>query len=278
VNPAFTGIYQKSDIRFLYRDQWSKIPGGYSFSGLAFQSGFTPKLGLGLNATQEKAGGAFKNYQVDVSAAYHTELNHDVSLHFGLNIGFLQYRIEPMALTFMDQIQSGGTTLENIPTSQTSNFTIGAGSIFTVKKFWAGLSFGHLNQPNLTFLSNSIENRVKIQSSLQMGYLWEIKNTKTHYTALQPMLFYSYAKRDFGQIGAVLEHQIWKLGMFYKGSIHQSDLKSLSFYGALRLYEINLAYSYDYLMSKPKLGSSHEISVVFKLSNITSKRVSMMGL
>ena len=89
-NPAFTGIYQKSDVRLLYRDQWSKIPGGYSFTGLAFQTGFSPKIGLGINATQEKASGAFKNYQLDISAAYHTELSHEASLHFGLNIGFLQ--------------------------------------------------------------------------------------------------------------------------------------------------------------------------------------------
>ena len=91
-NPAFAGSEICPRIVLNYRNQWPKIPGGfttYSVSGDKYVDFL--KGGLGVQIFQDNAGsGTIKTFNASLSYAYTLEINRDISLKFGLQASYWQ--------------------------------------------------------------------------------------------------------------------------------------------------------------------------------------------
>jgi type IX secretion system PorP/SprF family membrane protein len=84
-NPAFAGSEICPRIVMNYRNQWPKLPGGFTtYSVSADQYVDFLKGGLGVQVFQDNAAnGTIKTFNASIYYAYTIQINRDFSLKFG---------------------------------------------------------------------------------------------------------------------------------------------------------------------------------------------------
>ncbi|MEL6673510.1 MAG: PorP/SprF family type IX secretion system membrane protein [Bacteroidota bacterium] len=167
LNPAQLGNFDgKLRIQGAHRQQWG------SFLSSPFQTTFTSadaglgKAGFGINLVRDGLGEDGMNHlQAGFGFAYHQKAGPG-TLSLGVQGGFIQRSFQPDQLTFDNQYNpntgfdpsaSNGETFLN--TSLTAG-DVHLGLIYTLKpqnsvleQFEIGGAIGHINEPNISFLS-----------------------------------------------------------------------------------------------------------------------------
>jgi type IX secretion system PorP/SprF family membrane protein len=92
-NPAFAGVDPGFTGNLAYRSQFNKVEGSPVTQALTAAYGFNNRVGVGLNAYNDKAG-LLKRTRVVATYAYHLPLgDKDQKLHFGLSLGINNERL-----------------------------------------------------------------------------------------------------------------------------------------------------------------------------------------
>ena len=170
LNPALTGVSPAAQ-RFtsIYRSQWASVPVPYqTFSASFDQKIFHPLLGngwLGVGGifTHDKAGDAGLSWdEIEANVAYIRPLTDEHHLSAGIRLGVTQRAFDPNKLTFGDQFtgdifDNTQASLQAFTDTKTGFFDFSAGMTWFYKNYASrtssmiGLSFSHINQPDVGF-------------------------------------------------------------------------------------------------------------------------------
>ncbi len=138
INPAYTGINNNFTAFTTYRNQWAGFEGSPStlnFGG--HMSMRQNKVGVGLLIVSDKIG-ENTNTQVNGSFAYKLPINAGTTLSFGMQAGFINYKVDPSRLTLQDPTDPLFAPINQIKPN------IGAGVIVRGDRFMFGLSVPRL--------------------------------------------------------------------------------------------------------------------------------------
>lgn len=193
VNPAYTGVFDNAQLRFLtnYRQQWSGLgdPFVTSFAGFDAKIGdnglvYQNPFNIGLHLISDKTfNGAVKGNVITATTSYHVSLADEgkQTLGIGLGIGYGSKRIDFSSLSAESQFTNGGFDL-SLPNGEPllneikPYLMISPGILYTYNNkeegtfFDFGFAVFNSNQPLLTTLydkNERLSRRISAQASFQ---------------------------------------------------------------------------------------------------------------
>jgi type IX secretion system PorP/SprF family membrane protein len=181
INPAYAGINNNLTAFASYRNQWAGFEGSPStINAGAHMSLLLNKLGVGVMMVSDKIG-ENTNTQVTGSFAYKLPLGDGKTLSFGMQAGFINYKVDPSQLTLQDPNDPVFAPISQLKPN------IGAGIILKSDKYMFGISVPRL-----------------VNSSFDIGGQ-KINVYQEHFYFLGSYLFF------------INEHVLFKPGLLVKG-------------------------------------------------------------
>ena len=270
-NPAAAGSGDMLTVAGIHRMQYAGLPKMPQTTIFYVESPFPikkTKHGAAVHFTNESIG-LLSNQMVDFQYAYKHKIGKGY-LSAGLGLGFVSIGFQGDSV--MKDIESdyhdiAGDT--SIPTTEEEamNFDMSVGIYYAAEKWFAGLSFKHLNYPKIHWTDHSYIT-VKGLMTMMGGYNWKLKDTRVE---LKPS---AIVQTDFATwtmtISAMMEYNkkyrgglMWRLqdavGLFagmdiiaglsagYAYELPTTKLLGMGVWGS---HEIYLAYSFDILRQK----------------------------
>lgn len=203
LNPALTGVSNHSQ-RFIlnYRNQWAPALGAnaYNTSSISYDVrrpvGERDYFGLGGTLWGDVAGETnFGTFQAKVSSSFSKFLNGGYKsasyLVVGADVGYTQNRISPENLRWPQQHDGLGGWNASAPSGEGA--AIDGGNVaplnyldvslgllyFNVldefNNFYGGVSFSHINRPNVSFLNQDVN--LYFKTTVHVGAELEMTNT-----------------------------------------------------------------------------------------------------
>lgn len=270
-NPAFAGSEICPRIVLNYRNQWPKLPGGfttYSVSGDQYVDFL--KGGLGVQVFQDNAAnGTIKTFNAAVSYAYTIQINRDLSLKFGGEVAYWQKSLEWDALTFGDMIDPryGFIYETNEPFGSESvnapDFSVG--SLLYSSDWYIGAAVHHLTQPSESFFGNDdavLFRRITVQA----GATFAVDKRHPEEGSVSPSFIYmKQGESRQLNLGLYGRMSVFTLGFWYRHASRNGD----AIIALIGLQNDNFKFGYSYDITVSKLGGTtggaHELSLGFKL-------------
>lgn len=232
VNPSFFGLNSWNKAGLMYNTVSINsnesinnkfFYGSYSFDLLNFS------LGVSFNNFTADNAGLNKN-DFELSYIYKIQIGNDSYLLPGISAGFESRSINPKGLIFEDQINSitGYINQESIdPVADfflaNSNFDLGASFIFHNENFLAGLTFQHLNRPNISYTTD-VEFTQPLTYGFQLAYEFDMNPYDRRFLPRYSYLYaYTSVRRDSESIN-IFSSQEFQLGEFSVGANQQYGL------------------------------------------------------
>ncbi len=287
LNPAFAGNTLQGRTVLNYRNQWPALPAKYVSFAASFDYNFADlNSGVALALQQDRAGSAGLRYtNVALHYAYTLRVSRKLAFKPGIYYSFTFRDIDYAELVFGDQL------IYNNPASlSASQFSaepvrypdLGAGGLFYMRNWWAGVSFHHVNQPNQSLIDQ--EARLPMRFSMHGGYnLILTQNVKKKEISSLTFVanYKSQGRWDQLDFGTYFKYKIVTAGMFYRGvpifknngfgyPNHDAVIALLG----VEYMQIAFAYSYDLTVSRliTDSGGAHEVSLVYEFANDRAKR------
>lgn len=285
VNPALSGL--TDDPRFIanYRNQFPGFNNAYRTYALSYDQYFPDiNSGIGFWMLADDAGdGILKTIKAAGIFSYKVELNRNISLKTGIEVGIVQSTLNWNQLVFGDQIDDytgtispGGIPFPTEETAPDKNKVIypdlGFGTVIYSDKFYGGLSIRHLNRPDPNFLTvnTNLSPRIPMRMTFHGGASWPVFSglfSRSMKLTLNPALSL-VTQGPFTQIngGVSLDAEMMTLGLHYRLSSGNSEalIASIGF----RTNKLRLGYSFDYTVSGfPLSGGTHEVGIVYNLDD-----------
>jgi type IX secretion system PorP/SprF family membrane protein len=251
LNPAYAGSLGCSRIAADFRDQWPELEGNYISTSTSYDQYFS-KLsgGLGLIYTSDNAGNGFITSNI-INGIYAFNLNISQNLHIrpAINIGYGRQHID---------WKFTAPTQNYVKTSY--YFNAGAGMLIAYKNFISGISFDHINRPDIGFFGTS---RLPSKLTLHCNYQFDISDK----AYLLPGMIFQH-QQDFHTLipSMMVKISHIKFGAAIRIGYNNPDCLT-GMIGFVNKW-ISIGYSYDYTVSKLSnaTAGSHEISAVFKFN------------
>ncbi len=134
INPAYTGINNNLTVFAGYRNQWAGFDGNpTTLNAGGHISLLQNKMAAGLVIVSDRLG-ENTNTQVTATYAYKIRLNAGTTLAFGMQAGFLNYKVDPSLLNIQDLTDPVFTPINQMTPS------LGAGVLVKSDKFLFGIS------------------------------------------------------------------------------------------------------------------------------------------
>jgi len=287
-NPAFAGNNRGALVSISYRNQWPSIDNAYTTYSVAYDQRWNKSSGVGLYVTADDSGnGALKTTKLGGIYSYRIRIVDDLYIKGALDVAFGQSRIDQSKLIFLDNLdpQFGLTTPGGVsfPTAEVistapsrSYFDVSSGVLLYSSKFYGGLSFKHMNTPNIDFLDDLTgeKGNLPIRWSLHGGTQINLDrgNNGEYGTFISPNVLF-VKQNDFWQanVGALVNVSQMFGGLWLRHSGNNSDSVIASVGGKSGIFKIS--YSFDYTVSGLSIGSggSHEVSVVMNFDKLLPK-------
>lgn len=138
INPAYTGINNNFTGFVGYRNQWAGFDGSpKTLNAGGHMSLWQNKLGAGLVVVSDKIG-ENTNTQMTGSFAYKLPVGEGKILSFGMQAGFINYKVDPSQLTLQDPTDPAFMPVNQIKPN------LGAGVMLKSDKYLLGLSVPRL--------------------------------------------------------------------------------------------------------------------------------------
>lgn len=159
---------------------------------------------------------------------------------------------------------------------------MGAGTIFYMRRWWAGVAFHHINRPNQSLLA--LENRLPMRFSLHGGYNIAIKKNLKKKDISSVTLLANYkaqGKWDQLDFGAYFKYKIVTAGVYYRGlpfvkrnGYNQPNHDAVVALLGFEYKDLAFGYTYDLSISKliTNSGGAHEVSLIYEIASDRKKR------
>lgn len=267
INPASAGSENYFVGQSNYRTQWEGIkdaPRTYILSAngpLANQ-----KMGIGGYIFVDVTGPTRRN-GLNLSYAYHVNLNAEVKLSMAINAGILNYTVDGTEINFKDQSDNVISQVQESNTYPDAGFSF----YLYAPKYFFGASAPQLIQNQLDF-QNSIKDptgRLVNHYFVTGGYSYEVHPD----IQLEPSMLLKYVKPidmqyEFSLRG-IYQNMAW-LGFSYRKSDAVVMLVGYTFQN-----NFSFGYSYDFIQSSIQEYStgSHEIMLSIKFNKPSANTV-----
>lgn len=170
INPGFSGFEEATYFGILHRTQWPnldlRVNTEYAFLNTWIES-LDSGLGISL-LNQSENNTNYNHIQANVNYAYIVRLGNDWAFRPALEVGFGMKNLNFSGLTLADQININSglinpnsidpfTPLERRNKSfldLSAGFVFDKQNIYNDTDLWLGVSFKHLNRPNISFIEN----------------------------------------------------------------------------------------------------------------------------
>ncbi len=288
LNPGFTGATIEHRLATNYRNQWTAIPGHFVNYTFAYDYNLTEfNSGLGLLFAKEKAGtGGLGSTEIGLLYSYHFKIDKKILIQPGLKFNYITRSLDFSKLVFNDQLARGGSgfTTDDIEFDNVSYMDITAGLLIYSQKFWAGVSFNHINEPNQSLTRD--ESPLFMKFSAHGGYKFDLSEggRKSLNTSFLNAVVHYKAQQKFDQfdLGLYYTREPFTYGVWYRGIPGLKSYKGVANNDALAIilgykvidYNLNIGYSYDATVSRLGFNSagSHEISLIYEVASKKKKR------
>jgi type IX secretion system PorP/SprF family membrane protein len=288
LNPAFSGSTIEHRFATSYRNQWTAIPGhfvNYVFSYDYNMANFNS--GLGLLFAKEQAGtGKMGNTEVGLLYSYHFKLSNKVLIQPGIKFNYVSRGVDFSKLIFNDQLVRGGNgpTSDDIEIDNVNYIDISSGILMYSEKFWYGMSFNHLNQPNQSLTND--DSPLFMKFSAHGGYKINLVEggKKTLNTSYINVAFHYKAQQKYDQLdlGLYYTREPFVFGLWYRGlpliksyeGVLNNDALAIVLGYKVIDHNLHIGYSYDVTVSRLAANSagSHEISLIYEIASKKKKR------
>ena len=185
INPSFSGFYQTTKTGLLHKNQqWSGFDFNLNSQYIYFDDWY-PNLNSGIGISLINHQETFTNYnlkQINISWAYDVQINYDwhfrPSVTFGYaskDFGFDNLLLEDQINIFQNIINSNSFD-PAILGKKTKYIDLGASFLFNDDNNWIGLTFRHLNRPNISMLDGEellLDIFISLHASLELPLLKE---------------------------------------------------------------------------------------------------------
>ena len=285
LNPGLAGVAHKPNFAINYRNQWPSLNKAYQTYAISYDQYFDDyNSGVGLYFQTDDAGnGILRTTKAAAIYAYRLRVNRIWQVRWGIELGFVQSRLDWNRLIFGDQLDPeygplspGGTPIpgEEIQPEDLSlkYLDLGTGGVIYSRKFYAGLSIRHLNTPSQSYLgtNQSLSGGLPLRWNIHLGTEMPLQqsNKGRGGAFLSPGLLYvrqgPFWQVNFGTFVG--------LGDIYGGIWYRhvgSDPDAVIGALGLRKGHLRVTYSYDATISplSYKSGGSHEISILMDLDD-----------
>ena len=290
LNPAFTGATIEHRFATNYRNQWTAIPGHFVNYTFAYDYKLAEfNSGIGLLFAREEAGtGGLGNTEIGFLYSYHFRIDNKVFIQPGIKFNYISRGVDFSKLVFNDQLARGGPangpSSDDIELNNVSYIDVTAGFLVYSAKYWAGVSFNHINEPNQSLTND--ESPLFMKFSAHGGYKIELSEggRKTLNTSYFNIAAHYKAQQKFDQLdlGVYYTREPFTFGVWYRGLPGIKSYEGVLNNDALAIilgyqvidYNLKIGYSYDVTVSRLAANSagSHEISLIYEVASKKKKR------
>lgn len=280
LNPALVGSNPCPSITSMYRNQWPSIGGQFISTAVSYDDYLEDlNSGIGIMIMSDKAGPTIlSTFGASAAWSINQQITRDISARFALQGSFFQEYLDGSKFKFPDQIDPIQGFI--YPTQDwtyggpVTYGSVGAGGLISTEKFFFGYAASHLNTPNQSLIFG--ESYLPIKHTLHAGALIPIRASLDEVFDWSPNIIYRQ-QGDAKQINAGLNINTRPLiaGVWYRGIVFAekyTDAFILTL--GVKQKDFNFMYSYDITISaiSPTSGGAHEVSLVYKLPCVKSKR------
>lgn len=281
VNPALAGAVKCGRLSLNYRNQWSAIPGTFSFINASYDQHIDKISGaLGLVATSVQEGnGSYRTTYVGGVYSYNIQVNDVFSIKTALQASYVNRRVDWNELTFPDQFDDvmglARSTSEQILNTPANKHYVdfSAGIVGFSENFYAGFAVHHLARPDESFIGSGTVYRLPMKFTAHAGAVIDLVPKRYRFRTpnaptLSPNIIYQQQgpaqQLNYGIYASF--HPI-VFGAWFRQTISFENRESLAFLVGIKLNAMNVGYSYDLSLNKLKgvSGGSHEISVSYAM-------------
>ncbi len=285
LNPGFTGSTMEHRFITNYRNQWTAIPGHYTNMLFSYDYNLAEfNSGIGLLVAHERAGiSPLTTTQIGALYAYRFQLKKKIWVQPGLKFNYIKTAIDFTNLVFNDQLYTDGATTESFSIENTSYLDLASGVLLYNEKFWGGIAFNHINQPNQSLTNN--ESPLYLNYSLHGGYKFNLVDGNKRNAAKYINLALNYkSQHKFDQLdlGIYYTQEPFVFGVWYRGipllksydGVLNNDAVAIILGYTLVDYNLSIGYSYDATISRLAANSagSHEISLIYEIATKKKKK------
>lgn len=284
-NPGAVGDTDYLRIRGGARLQWMGIDNAprsfIAAADMPFKLG-KRRLGTGL-VVQQESYGLFHNFTLDAQIGYKLKVLKG-ELTVALSLGLYNQQFKGSEVYIPDDDNFHDSADDAIPTRDVAGnaFDIGIGAFYVHKKFWAGLSILHANNPTVNFSSDTEtssragEDGNPGGSTSEMAKNYQFTASRSAYfmagsnIPIKNTLFEvipslmvrsDFTTTDFQLTGRVRYNKLFTAGLGYRYN------DALSIMLGAEIKGIFIGYSYDYHLSDIAKASSgsHELVAGYNL-------------
>ena len=284
MNSAFAGISDRYTIALNYRNEYPffadlfAVYNSYSFSVDKFYKKYNS--GIGITFSGNSAGnGLMSTLNAAISYSYRVRLGGKNYVRGGLEIGGISRHYGWNKFLFPDQLGNvvqgdpPSTTQEvPAPSNRVSKLDFSFGVLFHHPNYFAGISWKHLNTPDLSVLrirpEESRNNSLPVRWSLHGGYKWYINKDAGYPTFMSLNMVY-LQQASLRQINVTGIYKFSKVfaGLGWRHAFQNIDALLLS--SGIILDRMTIGYSFDLTVSSFGIanGGSHELALRLQLGN-----------
>lgn len=286
MSPAFQGNTGGDRFGLIYRKQWPGTGPGYD-TYLAQFDRFVRRVnsGFGGYVLRDRAGTTGLAFtQVAFGYAYAARLDRASVLRLGIRGAFSVRDYDRSRMVFADQIERDHTpvSVETALIERTSYPDLAFGALFHDSRFWAGISFAHLNRPQQSLLQDG-DARIPVRTSVHMGHRSPLDGN-SRYASIHLNVGCQYRMQgewDQLDVGATVDLEDFSVGTWYRGLPglkayapgYPNDDAVILLFAYRSPSRFKVGYSYDLTVSRLGIGSggSHELSLFYE-SPVRNKR------
>lgn len=265
VNPGYAGSRDAISGVLLHRSQWVGLDGAPTTQIFTIHSPLkNQNMALGFQLVNDNIG---PRTTQDISLVYAYKLKLGKGkLAFGLRGGVLNYQYDWAKIEYKDQDDA-------IPTTANENFILpnfDFGIYYNTNKFYAGISFDHLNEPDFKLsVIDTVTSVAKknINATITAGRAFLLNKNLTLKT--------SAILRGQSKQGHIdLSTGLLIKNTFYIGTTFtaRETLILITEFNVTKT--LKMGYAYDYTSSDLSNGGSHEVFIGYDFNGFKSKVIS----
>ncbi len=272
LNPAYTGINPDwMEATAIYRTQWLGYEPTFDDGGapttqlVSFQMPLTKyNLGVGAYIMNDQLG-PLRNFEANLSIAYHIQINSFSTLSFGIRGGIYNQSLDFSVLRFVDQddpLNIGGQQNQS-----TSDY--GFGIYYNSPTYFGGVSFNHLQESEFTFGQDSSFTSLAMHTNVVVGRVIDVSpSVELTVSALMKSDLNSYSFE--GTTQGTFNDKILV-------GVSLRELEAFAVTSGIYFMEDNrlrLSYSFDYTLEarNAKEATSHELVLTYRMPSIKFPR------
>jgi type IX secretion system PorP/SprF family membrane protein len=264
-NPAYAGVEGLTKLTVMHRNQWanyvSTLDGAGGSPVTQVVSLTTPVLkmrsGFGVHLVNDKLG-PLQNIEAQVAYAYHLAID-DSKLSFGLSAGIYSQSINKSWYRWNNPDDPINRQMEE---SQIRPDMAG-GVFYRAPKYFAGLSFSHLNKSEFDFAADHLRNALENHMFFTAGYDYEYNYDLTiTFSGLVKTVNFNSTSVELSAVGYYKDK--------YWGGISARQSEAVIAMAGLSLMRDNslkFGYAFDYVVKAvaAKAPLSHEVLLSYAL-------------